>query len=201
MDQSYKTFFIFTTYKWARRASVLVTGKLFQPSILLTSKASGIGKDCQGQIFEFNSPICKLRKIQKSFITLDPGCTSPRVSIINLFTVLTDTSTKDDLKQPRSHTICWQGFQNSFVVCNPAQTGLLLISCQLPGVAFKILHFFATTNRHNMPECYIALFWVLLPGTNTLAYLAHLEVRKKMKSCRYSPWLAICSVALDHLTL
>ncbi len=111
---------------------------------MLASKASGIGKNCQGRILELNSPICKLRKIQKFFITLDPGCTSTRVSILNLLTVLTDTSTKDDLKQPRSHTICWQGFRTVSLIAIRHRQACCWLTVSYLGLHSRYFIFFAT---------------------------------------------------------
>jgi hypothetical protein len=125
---------------------VLVTGKLFHPSLMLASKARGFGKDCQARIFELNLPICKLRQIQKSFITLDPGCTSPRVNIINLFTVLTDTSTKDDLKQPRSHTVCWLGFSTVSLIAIQHRQACCRLTVRCLGLHSQYFISFATTN-------------------------------------------------------
>jgi hypothetical protein len=36
-------------------------------------------------------------------------------------------------------------------------------------------------------EYYITLGWKCLPGTNTLAYWAPLQVAKKLKFCEYDP--------------
>ncbi len=38
-------------------------------------------------------------------------------------------------------------------------------------------------------ECFIILSWKGVPGTNTLAYWAHLKVKKKIKCCEIGPKL------------
>ncbi len=46
-----------------------------------------------------------------------------------------------------------------------------------PMTVFTTLHFLA--NGPNKLECYIAIGWVGVPGTNTLAFEAHSYVTKK----------------------
>jgi hypothetical protein len=47
-------------------------------------------------------------------------------------------------------------------------------------------------NGPKKQECYITVGWRGLPGTNTLACLAHLWVTKKMRCCECTPWNNIC---------
>jgi hypothetical protein len=43
------------------------------------------------------------------------------------------------------------------------------------------------TNGPLKLECYIALGWKSLQGTNAVAYLGHSQVLKKIKCCEYNP--------------
>ncbi len=46
---------------------------------------------------------------------------------------------------------------------------------------------FLLMNETNKLHCYITIDWIGMPGTNTLAYWAHLKDTKKMKCCDYGP--------------
>ncbi len=48
--------------------------------------------------------------------------------------------------------------------------------------------FFSIYNCPNKLECYIKQGWQHLLVTNTHAYGAHSQVKKKMKGCEYGPW-------------
>jgi hypothetical protein len=53
----------------------------------------------------------------------------------------------------------------------------------------KCFIFFLTFNWPNKLECCITLGWKGLPGTNTLAYCALLQVTNKIKFREYGPVL------------
>jgi activator of HSP90 ATPase len=48
-----------------------------------------------------------------------------------------------------------------------------------------------------MLECYFALGWKDLPGTNSLAYWAHSYFRKKLKSCEYDSNVAKLEIVVQ----
>ncbi len=56
------------------------------------------------------------------------------------------------------------------------------------GLHSQDLIFLQLINRPNKLECYITLGWKDLPGTNALAYWAHLNVMRKIKFGEYGSW-------------
>jgi len=49
-----------------------------------------------------------------------------------------------------------------------------------------------------MLKCYIILGWKGLPGTNSLAYLAHTKLMKQMKSCKCGAWFQFFTLLVSY---
>ncbi len=56
------------------------------------------------------------------------------------------------------------------------------------GAVFTTLHFLLNLRIGSISQCYIAVDWKCLSGTNTLAYWGPFVCYKKMKCCEYVPW-------------